>query len=113
MKSTSKKHQFTELVEETGLTCNICREGYKSDPKKVISSKSSNQIAVFDCDVIGCLVSTRTREDALSKSLRVKGGNSRDTRLFLTSTSSIMTVIQLRSVPGHIWSTSTDFEVVL
>jgi len=27
--------QISELVEETGLTCIICREGYKFEPKKV------------------------------------------------------------------------------
>jgi len=28
--------QISELVEETGLTCIICREGYKFEPKKVL-----------------------------------------------------------------------------
>uniref|UniRef100_F6VR91 E3 ubiquitin ligase UBR4 C-terminal domain-containing protein n=7 Tax=Ciona intestinalis TaxID=7719 RepID=F6VR91_CIOIN len=28
--------QITELVEESGLTCIICREGYKFEPKKVL-----------------------------------------------------------------------------
>lgn len=27
--------QISELVEEAGLTCIICREGYKFEPKKV------------------------------------------------------------------------------
>uniref|UniRef100_H2YSY5 E3 ubiquitin ligase UBR4 C-terminal domain-containing protein n=1 Tax=Ciona savignyi TaxID=51511 RepID=H2YSY5_CIOSA len=40
--------QITELVEESGLTCIICREGYKFEPKKVLGIYTYTQRCLLE-----------------------------------------------------------------
>lgn len=111
--------QIEDLKEETGLTCCICREGYRYQPQKVSKKRSPiyqlqhvNPILIHACivfngintDVLAFMVLsfefyrflqyTLSLRDCTWMTLRTSQGNLQDILLCLISISSMWTVIQ-------------------
>lgn len=49
----------TDINEEPGLTCSICREGYKFAPQKVIKIRIFGRVFVFYSQIFICLFFNR------------------------------------------------------